>query len=78
MQKVNPKWLRHEALHTTSVVLDTANSSLVNHHYYESGINPEFNKQIDEAMKALSKAYRAVGLGKESEVKKRIELKIEV
>ena len=72
MSKV--KWFRHEALHTTNNHLLQIEETLVNHHYFDSEINPEFNKQINKAIKALAKAYQAVGSGRELEVKRKIKL----
>ncbi len=67
---VTPEWFRHEALHTTNVLLENVNDHLLEHHYYDQGINPEYNSHIDRAISALSDAYQAVGLDGENEVKK--------
>lgn len=75
-RKFKPKWFRHEALHTTSVCLEMLYEHLENHHYFHSQINPEFNKHILAAQAALSKAYQAVGAGKENEVKKHIKVEM--
>ncbi|MCJ9008438.1 hypothetical protein K5E26_10000 [Acinetobacter baumannii] len=45
--KVNPKWFRHEALHTSYVLLSMVNDHLTRHQYYLERINPEFNRHID-------------------------------
>lgn len=47
------------------------NDHLLNHHYYHSNINPEFNKHIDKALKHLAKAYQAVG-NEQNEVDRKI------
>ena len=49
---------RHEALHTSFIMMESIDSNLIHHFYYISGKNPEFNKKIDEAMKALAEAYQ--------------------
>lgn len=54
---LNPKWFRHEALHTTSVLMESVQQHIVEHHYYNSKINPEFNKKIDLAVEILYEAY---------------------
>lgn len=65
-----PEWFRHETLHTTSVMLESINSHLVDHHYYDQKINPAFNENIDKAIDYLWKAYQAVGDHEENEVMK--------
>lgn len=72
-KEVNPKWFRHEALHTTHVLLSTLDSHLANHWYYQQKINPEFNKHIEAALEHLASAYQAVG-NEENEVKKKIKM----
>lgn len=72
-KKVSPKWFRHEALHTTNVCAEMVNDHLLNHHYYHSNINPEFNKHIDKALKHLAKAYQAVG-NEQNEVDRKITI----
>lgn len=72
MKKVNPKWFRHEALHTSSVCLEILDDHLQNHRYYDSEINPEFNKNIDEAISALGRAYQACN--QLNEVKNKIKV----
>lgn len=67
---VTPEWFRHEALHTTSVLLQSVNDHLLEHHYYDQEINPEYNNHIDRAISALSDAYQSVGLDEKNEVKK--------
>lgn len=57
-KSVKPKWFRHEAMHTTNVCVEMVSDHLENHHYYHSGINPKYNKQIDLAIKHLAKAYQ--------------------
>lgn len=56
--KVKPKFLRFASLHTTDVLLNTVNDHLAGNLYYTSGINPEYNKSIDKAMKHLANAYQ--------------------
>ena len=65
---VNPEWFRHEALHTTNVLLETIYDHLVEHQYYHQKINPEFNKCVDDAIDSLFRAYQSVD--EECEVKK--------
>ena len=72
MKKVNPKWFRHEALDRTHVVLSCLNDHLLEHTYYDSGINPKYSKHILDALESLHKAYQACV--KENEVKKKIEV----
>ena len=74
MKKVNQKWFRHEALHTTSVILEMMEEHLKNHHYYHSGINPKFNENIDKAIDSIFQAYQDIGGGRENEVKKKIKV----
>ena len=57
-KKVKPNYLRHEALHTTAVLLEMIDSHLVDHYYYHSGINPSYNDAVDSALANLSKAYQ--------------------
>ena len=70
-KKVNPKWFRHEALHTTSIAAEFVSDHLTNHHYYHQKINPEFNKKVDEALEALMEAYQLCS--QENEVKKKMK-----
>ncbi|MFN3893735.1 MULTISPECIES: hypothetical protein [unclassified Acinetobacter] len=70
-KKVNPKWFRHEALHTTSVAVEFVNDHLANHQYYHQKINPKFNKKIDDALEALMEAYQLCN--QENEVKKKMK-----
>lgn len=74
LRKVNPKWFRHEALHTTYVAADLVADQLQGHWYYTSGINPEFNKKIDLAVDALMAAYQLVGQDRTHEIKKHIKV----
>lgn len=67
---VNPKWFRHEALHSTDMVRDILDSHLIQHHYAGSGINPKYNEAIQRAYDALNEAYQACV--KENEVTKTI------
>ena len=67
---LKPKWFRHEALHTTSVLMDSVQQHIIDHHYYHSKINPEFNKKIDEAIDLLYAAYSSCN--KEYEQNKKI------
>ena len=76
MKKFNPKWFRHEALHTTSICIEMVEDHLRNHHYFHSNINPEFNKQVDKAMEHLAKAYQMAGDYKSNEVRKKIKVNI--
>lgn len=68
---VKPKFLRHEALHTTHNLVESINNQLIEHHYYNSNINPLFNELVDDAMSKLADAYQAVG-DTDNEVKKYI------
>lgn len=71
--KVDPKWIRHEALHTTNLLLESIEEHLANHWYYQSKINPKFNHEIDKAIAALAEAYQ-VGGNEKNEVKKKIKM----
>ena len=73
-RKVNPKWFRHEALHTSCIAADLVAGQLQEHWYYTSGINPEFNKKIDQAVDALMDAYQLVGQDRTYEIKKHIKV----
>lgn len=72
MKKVKPKWFRHEAQHTTIVSVELIHNSLREHMYYNSRINPEFNKHIRKALGHLNMAYQSCN--KENEVKGSITL----
>lgn len=74
-KKCKPKWFRHEALHTTHVCTEMVYDHLVNHHYYDSKINPDFNKQIDLAIDHLFNAYQIAG-NPDNEVKKKMKVNI--
>lgn len=71
--KVNPKWFRHKALHTSYVLLSMVNDHLTRHQYYLERINPEFNRHIDAAIEHLTAAYQAAG-NEGLEVKKKIKV----
>lgn len=58
---VEPTFYRHEALDRSSVISEFLYNHLVEHKYYTSGINPEYNKNVDLAFDYLCKAYQAVG-----------------
>ena len=73
-KKVNPKWFRHEALHTTHVAANLVAEQLAEHWYYTSGINPQFNRKIDEAVDALMDAYQLAGQDRTYEIKKHIKV----
>jgi hypothetical protein len=51
----------HEALHSTNMVCEIAETHLRNHWLYESGLSREFNVLIDQAIENLAAAYQAVG-----------------
>lgn len=72
--KKNPKWFRHEALHTTHIAVSLISDQLCDHPYYTSGINPEYNLKVNDAIKALSDAYQLVGSDRTHEVKKHIKI----
>ncbi len=74
-RKFNPKWFRHEALHTTHVCLDMISSHIEDHHYFSSGINPKFNEEIVKAQEALAAAYQLIGADRKHEIKKQIKVK---
>lgn len=59
-KKVKPDLIEHEALHATNMVVEILEDHLINHHYYHSGVNKEYNKLIDKAGKALAKAYQSI------------------
>lgn len=58
--KVKVDLIEHEALHSTNMVTEILEDHLINHHYYNSNINPEYNKLIDKAGKSLAKAYQSI------------------
>lgn len=51
-------YIKHEALHTTSLINDLISNSLLDHWYSIS--NPDFYKLIEEAQKLLYTAYSLV------------------
>ena len=55
------KHLKHEALHTTSNIIGHIHSDIVEHPYYCSNDNKEFNKRINKALEILSEAYLLLG-----------------
>lgn len=61
---------RHEALHTSSVILDMLNDHLADHHYYYQTINPKYNALVDKAIDALYAVYSSID--EENEVFKRM------
>lgn len=52
-------FISHEALHTTSIVMDLISHSLLEHWYAIS--DPEFYKLVEEAQSKLFDAYQLVG-----------------
>lgn len=52
------KFIQHEALHTTHLLTEMIDNHLVQHQYYRSESNPEYNKLIDEAIDKLAHAYQ--------------------
>lgn len=63
-------FFRHEALHTSSVILEMVSNHLVDHHYYHQTINPKYNALVDEAIDALYAVYSSID--EENEVFKRM------
>lgn len=57
-KKVN-KFLRHEALHTTSILAQMVENELLNHGYAELKVNKKFNNHIKKATKHLYEAYQS-------------------
>lgn len=55
------KFIHHEALHTTNLIVEMIDDHLINHHYYHNGTNPKFNARVDKAIKQLAKAYQECG-----------------
>jgi hypothetical protein len=70
-KKVPVDGFRHEALHVTNLFIENIEDHLVNHHYYHSGVNPEFNKQIDLAIETMMNAY--LSLNEFNELSKKID-----
>ena len=52
------KFIQHEALHATHMLTEMVDNHLVQHHYYHSECNPEYNKLIDDAIDKLAHAYQ--------------------
>lgn len=71
--KVNPNYYRFQDMNTTNVLANMLHVELQQSLYYQSKINPEYNKQIDKAANALAKAYQLVS-NKENECKKKIKV----
>ena len=49
---------RHEALHTIHILRDSLANYVIEHTYFESEKNKEFNKLIETAFDALCDAYQ--------------------
>ncbi len=58
--KVKVDLYEHEALHSTNMVSEILEDHLVNHHYYHSKVNEEYNKLIDKAGELLQEAYQSI------------------
>lgn len=56
----NVDLIEHEALHSTNMVSEILEEHLVNHHYYDSQVNKEYNKLIDKAGEFLQEAYQSI------------------
>lgn len=53
-------FFRHEAMHTSSVILEMLNDHLTDHHYYHQTINPKYNALVDKAIDALYAVYSSI------------------
>ena len=53
-------FFRHEAMHTSSVILDMVCNHLAEHHYYDQTINPKYNALVDKAVDALYAVYSSI------------------
>ena len=53
-------FFRHEALHTSSVILEMIDNHLADHHYYHQTINPKYNALVDKAIDALYAVYSSI------------------
>lgn len=58
--KIDMTFFRHETLHTTHILNCLLYEQLIEHTYYDSKINTQFNNELDLAFKHLSKAYQLV------------------
>lgn len=55
------EFIRFEALHTTNIIVEMIDDHLMRHQYYDSNVNPEYNKLVDEAQALLARAYQVCG-----------------
>lgn len=60
------KYCRHEALDRTYVAYDMVNSYLMEHHYFTSGLNKEYNDHVQKAFDHLWQAYQLCNKDHES------------
>ncbi len=61
------EFTRHEALDRTHLVRDMLYSFVINHTYYASDVNSDFNDAINKAFDALCDAYQLCNEESENE-----------
>ncbi len=63
------KFHRHQAIEITNLSSEILQRRIQESAYYQSGVNPEFNEQIDNAVSALETAYQMCNKAMEVYVK---------
>lgn len=69
-KKTFDKFHRHQAIELTNLTSEILQTRIQESAYYQSQINPEFNKQIDIAVNALETAYQMCNKSMEQYIKK--------
>ena len=69
-KKTFDKFHRHQAIEVTNLTSEILQTRIQESAYYQSQINPEFNKQIDIAVNALETAYQMCNKSMEQYIKK--------
>lgn len=59
-KKIKVDLIEHEALHSTNMVSEILEEHLINHHYYHSEVNKEYNQLIDKAGELIQEAYQSI------------------
>ena len=69
-KKTFDKFHRHQAIELTNLTSEILQTRIQESAYYQSQVNPEFNKQIDTAVVALETAYQMCNKSMEQYIKK--------
>jgi len=69
-KKTFDKFHRHQAIELTNLTSEILQTRIQESAYYQSQVNPEFNKQIDTAVTALETAYQMCNKSMEQYIKK--------